>query len=301
MEEQNTACTLSHADETEHKQTKKERKATKDAMGSRMKEYEAATQSYLQPNQPIMMRLDGHTFSKFTRGFKKPYDPRLHEAMVQTTCDLLGYFNNCVTGYTQSDEITLVFPSTTLDTLFNGKVQKITTLAASYCSVRFNHNLTMQEFDKEKEASLYEKVHSFRAHFDARVFNVPNDGEILNNVMWRSNYDARRNSKMALAFAHFSASALHGLTSNQAMEKLEKEKGLRWEDQPSWFRFGSFVKREQYDLEAVNPKTQETTVAKRTRVVPKSFELSVFSEANIQLMTSKYWPEVASNEVPKTE
>ena len=79
--------------------------------------------------------------------------------MVMTTADLVTYFG-ASTGFTQSDEITLVFPApvSTEDieeeknhpgnppksAPFNGRMQKITSLAAGYCSIRFNYHLQNQ-------------------------------------------------------------------------------------------------------------------------------------------------------------
>ncbi len=39
-----------------------------------MKEYEFAARSYVQSDKPIIVRIDGHGFSKFTNGLKKPYE-----------------------------------------------------------------------------------------------------------------------------------------------------------------------------------------------------------------------------------
>lgn len=57
-----------------------------------------------------MIRLDGVAFSTFTKGLPRPFDPKLTEAMVSTTVDLLAKFNASM-AYTQSDEISLVFPA----------------------------------------------------------------------------------------------------------------------------------------------------------------------------------------------
>jgi tRNA(His) 5'-end guanylyltransferase len=90
-----------------------------------MKEYETAAASLqiLDFHLPVLCRIDGHKFSTFTRGFTKPFDTRIHDAMVATTVDLVDQFG-CATGYTFSDEITLVF--TPLDdhqeVPYNGKV-----------------------------------------------------------------------------------------------------------------------------------------------------------------------------------
>lgn len=83
----------------------------------------------------------------------------VHRAMINATADLVAYFS-CTSGFTQSDEITLLFPApVTPEDLeleeknpnqlkksapFNGRVQKITSLAAGYCSVRFNYHLQNQ-------------------------------------------------------------------------------------------------------------------------------------------------------------
>ena len=57
--------------------------------------------------------------------------------MVNTTYDLLKEFK-CNTGYTHSDEITLIFDKG--DHIRNGNVTEIITLISGYCSVRFNYH-----------------------------------------------------------------------------------------------------------------------------------------------------------------
>jgi tRNA(His) guanylyltransferase len=101
-----------------------------------MKSYEAANEVTLNPGTPAIMRLDGHGFSKFTANFDRPFDQRIHNAMVATCCDLVGHFSSATLAYTQSDEITLVFPHGV--GMFSDRVQKIVSLASAYTSVRFN-------------------------------------------------------------------------------------------------------------------------------------------------------------------
>jgi tRNA(His) guanylyltransferase len=64
-----------------------------------MKGYELSCRSYIDPTKPAIMRIDGHGFSKFTRGLKKPFEDWLHEAMVYTTSELMNEFNANI-GYT---------------------------------------------------------------------------------------------------------------------------------------------------------------------------------------------------------
>jgi tRNAHis guanylyltransferase len=83
-----------------------------DALGDRMKGYESAEAGRrLMPLVPVMARIDGRCFSSFTRGMRRPYDPTMSEAMIDTTVQLVKETNACM-GYTQSDEITLAWHST---------------------------------------------------------------------------------------------------------------------------------------------------------------------------------------------
>lgn len=58
---------------------------TQDSLGDRMKVYEYhETNRRFLPNLPIYARIDGHGFSRFTRGMQRPYDERMSRAMVAT-------------------------------------------------------------------------------------------------------------------------------------------------------------------------------------------------------------------------
>ena len=84
-------------------------KNEKDSLAIRMKSYEAQYEQRISYDEFLICRIDGHKFSKFTKGFDKPFDKILSETMIKTTESLIKKFG-AVTGYTQSDEISLVFP-----------------------------------------------------------------------------------------------------------------------------------------------------------------------------------------------
>jgi len=79
-----------------------------DNFGNRMKEYERLFGNQFMPFLPVCMRIDGKTFSKWTKGLERPYDKRLTDLMVATTKYLVAE-TGALMGYTQSDEISLVF------------------------------------------------------------------------------------------------------------------------------------------------------------------------------------------------
>ena len=79
-------------------------------LGDRMKKYEADMDYRILPCESFIVRLDGRSFSKFTKKFYKPFDIVFVKAMCKTMTDLVDEFD-VQTGYTHSDEITLIFNS----------------------------------------------------------------------------------------------------------------------------------------------------------------------------------------------
>jgi len=213
-------------------------------LGEYMKQWESKFAIKVDPSLPYLIRLDGHRFSKFTQGFKKPCDMRIFEAMHRTSADLINILN-CVTAYTESDEITLVFPPIPVDNqektaaAFNGKVQKIATLASGYCSVRFAYHLSQQRFE-DNEKRLVDKIHE--AYFDARIFNLANTEDIYKNIYWRQN-DCQCNSILNLGYAHLRQADMEGLGPNKVKKKLLKDKGIDYNNMPDTYRLGMFIKK----------------------------------------------------------
>ena len=74
----------------------------------------------------------------------------------------------------------------------------------------------------DKESNLKAKVQSHEAHFDARVFGLPNENEVLNNIVWRCCYDCRRNSISGAARYQFGHKAVHGLDSKDMYNKMKE-------------------------------------------------------------------------------
>jgi tRNA(His) guanylyltransferase len=259
------------------------------SLADRMKHYESASDHTLPTTSPIILRLDGHGFSRFTAHFCRPFDQRIHDAMMCTCADLLHFFPQATVAYTQSDEITLVFPEGVQS--FNERVQKLTSLAASYCSVNFNKHLTecLEKMPEPKvKDSAYEKLGT--ACFDARFFAVPSVEEALNNLIWRCRNDAVRNAVGAFARTIYSTKEMHGKRAAELVEMMRTEKGVVFEEAvPGWAVEGCLMKRERYEHEGVNLKTGMKEKTMRTR--KKGVERGVrdFNEENLRIVTEKYW------------
>lgn len=228
----------------------------KTTIGDRMKRYEAATETHIIQNLPVIIRLDGRSFSKFTKGMKKPFDEKFHQSMVEVTKYLVDKTNAKI-GYTQSDEITIILHNENVNNseiLFNGRVQKMASNFASLASVKFI--LEMQKH-------FPEKVEGYDLpSFDARVFAVPNKTEAANNLVWRCQ-DASKNSISMVAQHYFSHKSLQGLNGKEMQYKLLTEKDINWNDLPSWQKQGTFVRKEKTLVKLEEEKLELIPLDKR--------------------------------------
>ena len=241
-----------------------------DELGRRMKEnYEEVTQYKLTRRMPVAIRLDGKAFHTFTKGFSKPFDRCLKNAMECTALYLCKSIQGCKLAYTQSDEITLIltdYDTLETDAWFGYKLQKMCSIAASMATMCFNNFFAKEvedyHFQVEDSKKLFidnetEKTEKIdQAHykaldrgamFDARCFNIPKE-EVANLIVWRW-IDAKRNSIQMVGQANFSHTELQGKTCANIIEMLNtrEEADAPWDYYPDSYRFGSILVK-PYDV-----------------------------------------------------
>lgn len=270
----------------------------RDDLGARMKTfYENVPKTQLMRRTPVAIRIDGKAFHTFTRGFQKPFDPVLMDAMQRTMLYLCENIQGCVFGYTQSDEITLIlidYQKLTSDAWFDYEVQKIASVSASMATAAFNkyfsENIAEEnkaftdewldngDFnpkykDKElKELWLTHKRASEKgATFDARCFNIPKE-EVTNLIYWRQ-LDATRNSIQMVGQAYFSHAQLQHKTCDMIQDMLMLKRQINWNNFPVICKRGAACVR------------VEKKVTKTTAVEPQ-----VFGEDRVTVTVSEEKP-----------
>lgn len=243
-----------------------------DALGTRMKTfYEQVPKFKMYRRTPVAIRIDGKAFHTFTRGFQKPFDEVLGNAMVRTMEYLCQNIQGCVFGYTQSDEITLIlvdYQKLTSCAWFDYEIQKVCSIASSMATMAFNKFFTEEvykwEFDNvlfpgefgsdvpsledEMIAEVYKRAAEKGAMFDARCFNIPKE-EVTNLVYWRQ-LDATRNSIQMVGQAHFSHNELQEKTCSMIQDMLHEKYDINWNNYPTrWKRGVSWTKDIGIDYE----------------------------------------------------
>lgn len=212
-----------------------------DALGDRMKMYERVNTGRVAfKGSPIVCRLDGHGFHRFTKGMRRPFDSSMSELMIDTTKYLVQMFN-AQFGYTQSDEITLVWyiPSdSNSEYIFGGRYQKFDSLLAASASAYLMNALTTDKFKNVFPPDKYSRV----VTFDARTFSVPNLTEAINCVLWRQ-MDATKNAISMAASSVFTHKSLQGKSGAEKVQRLKEEAGIDFNQYPIHFKRGSFIVR----------------------------------------------------------
>lgn len=206
---------------------------SKDNLGDRMKLYEGMYAPRAMPRLPICARLDGKTFHRLTAKMERPFDSRLHATFSATLYDLMRD-TQAVVGYTQSDEITLVYYSDRIESqvFFDGKLQKITSVLASMCTAFFNAAL-----DDHFQPGEVPRP----ALFDCRVWQVPSLDEAANVLLWRE-IDCTKNSVQMAARCFYSHRELLNFSCD-AMQEMLFQKGVNWNDYPATFKRGTYFRR----------------------------------------------------------
>jgi tRNA(His) guanylyltransferase len=204
----------------------------KDELGDKIKQWERDAETRPTGDNPIIVRLDGKNFSKWTKGLDKPYDLVMSDIMKDVTTSLVQYTNASV-GYTQSDEISLIINKTSGggELFFGGRFQKLASVLASLATYTFNSLVSERMPDRSGKMAL----------FDARVFETPSIDDAMDVLAWRAE-DCRRNSVSCLAQTVFSHKELQKKNVGE-MKRMLSEANKDWIGTPEFYRNGYYVKR----------------------------------------------------------
>lgn len=244
-------------------------------LSNRMKNYyEQVSKTKLMRKCPVAIRIDGCHFRTFTKNLNKPFDDIIIKTMQSTMKYLCANIQGCILGYTQSDEITLIltdYKNIDSDAWFDYEVEKLCSVSASMATLAFNQffneNVSLYKFKaydgiskykddiKEKYIKNLDKAVENGAIFDARCFNIPKE-EVTNLLYWRQD-DASRNSIQMVGQANFSHKELHKKSRNDIQDMLMTQKGINWNDFPTYQKRGSCCIKKEY---AVNDNGEEVEV-----------------------------------------
>lgn len=242
-----------------------------DDLDARMRAFESSRDPRALPGVFLVARIDGRSFTRLTKeimNYEKPFDERFRDAMIGTVEHLMSCGFQAIFGYTQSDEISLLFGRD--ESSFGRSIRKWTSVLAGEASAAFAVRISQV------------------AAFDCRVIELPTENVVVDYFRWRSE-DAHRNALNAWCYWKLRDEGADGAMATQRLEGMsvsEKnellfQRGINFNNLPAWQRRGIGVLWEEYDKAAMNPKTGEAVTARRRRLqtvldLPMRDEFSAF-------------------------
>ena len=222
-------------------------------LDKKLRVYETAHDFCVPPNIYMIARLDGRGFTKLTKErypFKKPFDERFNEMMIKTTQHLMNCGFQVIYGYTESDEISLLFDLNT--NVFSRKLRKYNSVLAGEASATFS--LMLGE----------------SAVFDCRISQLPRKKDVIDYFRWRHE-DAHRNALNAHCY-WFLRNEGHDYKTVTAMlegkttafkNELLFNNGINFNDLPAWQKRGVGIMWDWEERAGFNPVKQQLETSKR--------------------------------------
>ncbi len=204
----------------------------------RMKVFEKHLDRKVIPTLPIVLRLDGRKFSRFTKDMDRPFDDGFAKVMRACTVEMVKE-TGAILGYTQSDEISLILYSDDIESeiYFGGRIFKMLSVAASSLTYFFTKRI--QQLDHTID-HRYLGIGKKRINFDCKVFQFPSKVEAANDILDREN-DATRNSVQMAVRSVYSHNEVLGKSRAEMMDML-MAKGINWNNYDTHYKRGTYFR-----------------------------------------------------------
>ena len=264
-----------------------------DDFDKQMRVYEQSLDQNILPDMYMVARLDGRGFTKFTKkaGFEKPFDESFRDLMSDTVKYLMtesGF--NFIYGFTESDEISLLFAPD--DQTFGRKVRKLNTTLASCASAYFTTKYKEYLYDNSivdlelarHKGYLYDdsikNLYLSICTFDCRIIPLPNKERVADCFLWRQE-DANRNALNGWCYwtlrkegkSKREATSILSGKGVAFKNELLLQRGINYNDVPSWQKRGVGFVFEEMEKEGMNPITGEKIKTKRRELVEKELPI----------------------------
>ena len=235
-----------------------------DDLDKKMRVYEQSIDQTVLNELYLVARLDGRNFSRLTKeicNFKAPFDERFRDMMIATVKKLMDCGFRIIYGYTESDEISLLFHRD--ENTFGRKVRKYNSILAGMASATFSLELGQP------------------VAFDCRLVPLPNVELVKDYFLWRQE-DAHRNALNAHCYwmlrkegesVEKATSLLEGKAVSYKNELLFS-RGINFDKLPSWQKRGVGIYWDEIEKIGYNPiKNSEEKALRRELKVDIELEL----------------------------
>jgi len=245
-----------------------------DELDKKLRIYETAHDFCVPPNIYMVARIDGRGFTKLTKethAFKRPFDEKFRDLMIETVLHLMNSGFKVIYGFTESDEISLLFDLN--EDTFSRKLRKFNSILAGEASAKFSVLL----------GSI--------GAFDCRISQLPRQQDVVDYFRWR-NEDAHRNALNAHCYWLLREKGKSAIQSTKEIDgkstsfknELLFENGINVNNLPNWQKRGIGFYWNDFDKVGWNPIKEEKVIAKR-REIKVDLEIPMGEEYNQLIMS----------------
>lgn len=204
----------------------------------RIESYHDASDYRLLSRVPIIVSVNGKSFSKLTSLLDKPYCEKFSECLLSTMLRLCSEIEGALFAYQHNDEIVvLVRNDQHLDTSpwFDNKIQKICSLTSSIATLHFNECANALDLN-----FMGDPV------FTSQIFAVPNIVEATNTMVYKQQQNFHTSIQLACFYELLKKydkntikEMLSGLSIDEKIDLLNQECNINFNEYPDSFRRGS--------------------------------------------------------------
>ena len=199
--------------------------------------YQTSTDNKLLPRLPLVIVINGRSFSKLTGLLDKPYCDKFSECIFSTMLRLCTDVEGAIFAYQYNDEIVLITRNDqNPDTIpwYNNSIQKICSITSSIATLHFNRCAEAIELNLMNEPI-----------FASQVFAVPNVAEAINTLIYKQQHNFHTSIQFACFYELLKnydkntiINKLQGLNIKEKINLLEQECNIDFTDYPDVFRRG---------------------------------------------------------------
>ena len=225
-----------------------------DELDAKMRVYETSIDQCILSDMYLVARIDGRSFSRLTKeicDFEAPFDVRFRDMMINTVKGLMDCGFRVVYGFTESDEISLLFHVD--EQTFGRKVRKYNSILAGVASATFSLQLGQV------------------AAMDCRLIPLPNIERVQDYFLWRQE-DAHRNALNSHCYWLLRKEGMNAIDATKMLEgksvafknELLFSRGINFDTLPSWQKRGVGIYWDSVEKVGFNPvKNEEVKTLRR--------------------------------------
>ncbi len=199
--------------------------------------YEDVSTFKLMPKLPVIIRVNGRSFSKLTSLMDKPFSIPFAECMYSTLIRLTQEIDGSFFGYSFNDEIIIISrndQSHETALWYDGNIQKIASSVASIATLQFNNLCNTNDLNLLGDPL-----------FTATAFTVPSITEAINVMVSKQQQASQSAVQFACLYELLKKydkndikDMLSGTSYDDKINLLNQEFGIDFNEYPAAFRRG---------------------------------------------------------------